>query len=87
MEDQESLDKVECPHCRWTRDLSISTYDNGRTITVRGFLGGLKDAIERIKEARFSSQLERANAWVDMPPCPRCHNVYCYNVCTGETRK
>jgi uncharacterized protein (UPF0212 family) len=53
------------------------------TVT-RGMSEALKAAAARIKALIDDTQLDQANAWVDMPECPHCKNVYRYNVRTGE---
>jgi len=54
---------------------------------VRGMSDALRASAERIKALLADRELDEANAWVDMPACPHCGNVYRYNVRTGEVAK
>ena len=86
MEKQER--KVKCPHCGWVRTIDVTVYEDEllATVVAGRMSDALRAAVERIKEMLADSHLEEANAWVDMPPCPHCRNVYQYNVRTGEVR-
>ncbi len=88
MADKTQQRKIKCPHCGWIRTLNVAAVEDASTATVvRGMGDELKKAIEKIKAALADSQLDEANAWIDMPKCPNCGNVYSYNVRTLETRK
>ncbi len=86
MEKQER--KVKCPHCGWVRTIDVSVYEDEAAATVvAGRMSDvLRAAVARVREMLADPRLEEANAWVDMPPCPHCQNVYRYNVRTGEVR-
>ena len=89
MAEPEQTRKIKCPHCGWIRILSAATGGlEGTHVThvVRSFTDILKEGAAKIKVALTHSELNEANAWIDMPPCPHCHNSYQYNVRTGEQR-
>ena len=85
---ERQIRKVKCPHCGWIRTIDITVYEDETRATV--LAGRLSDAIrdvtERIKGLMADPALDEANAWVDMPPCPHCENVYQYNVRTREVK-
>ena len=79
--------KIKCPHCGWTRTVPASVLvDDSTTDVVRGIGEALKGVADKIKAALADTQLDVANAWVDMPACPNpnCRKVYRYNVRSGE---
>ncbi len=80
--------KIKCPYCGWVRTVPIAAIqDASMTGTVRGVGDALKEVGRKIKNLLSDSQLDDANAWIDMPKCPHCQNVYRYNVRTGEAAK
>jgi predicted RNA-binding Zn-ribbon protein involved in translation (DUF1610 family) len=87
MADKEQVKKIKCPHCGWIRSVNVSVAETGTTDVVRGMSDTLKDVARHIKELLADRQLDAANAWLDMPACPHCGNVYRYNVRTGEVAR
>jgi uncharacterized Zn-finger protein len=88
MPDQDQVKKIKCPYCGWVRSIPVSVLeDEIMASVVLGPSQALKAAVEKIKAALADTQLDEANAWIDMPPCPHCQNVYRYNVRTGEVRQ
>jgi uncharacterized protein (UPF0212 family) len=82
---QQQVRKIKCPHCGWICSVDVRVLeDESMTTVVRGMSEALKAAAQRIKALLDDTQLDEANAWVDMPECPNCDNVYRYNVRTGE---
>ena len=87
MADKTQQRKIKCPHCGWIRTLDIDAVVDESTATVtRGVGDELKKAIAMIKAALADSQLDEANAWIDMPKCPHCGKVYRYNARTGGVK-
>jgi RNase P subunit RPR2 len=81
----DQIKRIKCPHCGWIRRLNVRVIEEESVATVtRGMSEALRAAAERIKALLDDAQLDQANAWVDMPACPHCGNVYRYNVRTGE---
>ncbi len=89
MSEQEQTRKIKCPHCGWIRTIQTqANADISSTVVALGKTSDLiKAAAERLRAMLADSQLDAANAWIDMPDCPECANPYGYNVRTGETRK
>jgi uncharacterized protein (UPF0212 family) len=88
MADQKQVRKIKCPHCGWIRKIDVSVIeDEGVATVVRGMSDALQAAAGRIKALLADRELDEANAWVDMPQCPHCGNVYRYNVRTREVAK
>ena len=46
-----------------------------------------KNILIKMSDLLADPELEKANAWTDMPKCPHCQNVYRYNVRTREVAK
>lgn len=85
MPDQTQIKRIKCPHCGWIRKIDVSVLEDESMATVtRAMSDALRAAAERIRTLLADPALDAANAWVDMPPCPYCKNVYRYNVHTGE---
>ena len=85
MADREQVQRIKCPHCGWIRKVNVGVLEDEATASVvAGMSEVLRAAAERIKALLADAQLDEANAWVDMPPCPHCGNVYRYNVRSGE---
>ena len=91
MTDQEQVKRIKCPYCGWIRKITIPAKGKIIADAVQGIRGRvsetLKDVAARINAMLADPQLEAANAWMDMPACPHCQNVYRYNVRTGEVAK
>ena len=88
MADREQVKKLKCPYCGWIRTVHVNVIEDELMATaVQGMSDALKAAAERIKTLLADTRLDEANAWVDMPKCPHCENVYRYNVRTGEVAK
>ena len=92
MTDQGQVKRIKCPHCGWIRKITIPVEGEVMADAVQGTIRQrvsetLKDAIARIRAMMVDSELQAANAWLDMPACPHCGNVYRYNVRTGEVAK
>ncbi len=83
----DQVHKIKCPHCGWVRRWILHVEGNRAYIAVGG---DLTDALKAINEhiaAMFADpELEDANAWIDIPGCPNCQQVYQYNLRTGATR-
>ncbi len=87
--------KIKCPYCGWVRTVPITAIQNASMTdvtrdtmdTLRGLGDSLKEIGHKIASLLSDSQLDAANAWIDMPKCPHCQNVYRYNVRTGEAAK
>lgn len=47
---------------------------------------GSEAAAEAVRQALADAEMDEANAWLDLPPCPNCRNAYRYNPRTGECR-
>ncbi len=88
MKTDKQIRKVKCPHCGWVRTLDVTVYEDEllATVVAGRMSDALRDAVERVKGLLADPQLDEANAWVDMPPCPHCQNVYQYNVRSGKVR-
>ncbi len=85
MSAQSQVRKIKCPYCGWIRSIPVDIVaDESMGSAVRGLGEALRGVAERIRAAMADSQLDEANAWLDMPKCPHCGNVYRYNVRTGE---
>jgi uncharacterized protein (UPF0212 family) len=85
---QQQVRKIKCPYCGWIRTVDVRVLEDEATATVvRSMSEVLKAAAQRIKALLDDPQLDEANAWVDIPECPNCDNVYRYNVRTGEVAK
>jgi uncharacterized Zn-finger protein len=85
MPDQIQIHRIKCPYCGWIRKIDVSVIQDEAVATVTRKIGDhLKAAVERIQALLADPELDEANAWVDMPACPHCDNVYRYNVRTGE---
>jgi uncharacterized protein (UPF0212 family) len=85
---QDQVKRIKCPHCGWIRKIDVAVLeDEAMASVVRGMSEALRAAAERIKALLHDPQLDEANAWVDMPDCPHCGNVYRYNVRTGEVAR
>jgi UDP-3-O-acyl-N-acetylglucosamine deacetylase len=88
MSSQTQIKRIKCPHCGWIRKIDISVIEDESIATVTRKIGDhLKATVEHIQALLAALQLDEANAWVDMPECPYCGNVYRYNVRTGEVAK
>jgi predicted RNA-binding Zn-ribbon protein involved in translation (DUF1610 family) len=91
MTDQEQVKRIKCPHCGWIRRITIPIEGEMMADAIQGIRERvsetLKDAITHIKAMMADPELQAANAWLDMPACPHCGNVYRYNVRTGEVTK
>jgi uncharacterized Zn-finger protein len=88
MAGQQQFRKIKCPYCGWIRTITIGvTEDESMATVARGLSEALKAIAEKIKAAIADTELDEANAWIDMPACPHCNNVYRYNVRTGEVRR
>lgn len=88
MPTQEQIKKIKCPHCGWIRSVNVAALEDASMASVvRGLDDAIKTIIERINQVLGDTALDEANAWMDMPACPYCDNVYQYNVRTGETRQ
>jgi hypothetical protein len=80
--------KIKCPYCGWIRTVPVSVIvDESTTDAVRGAGDTLREVGQRIRSLLADRQLDAANAWIDMPACPHCNNVYRYNARTGEVAK
>ncbi len=78
------IKRIKCPHCGWIRKINVRVIEEESVATVtRGMGDALRAATERIKALLDDARLDEARAWVDMPECPHCGNVYRYNVHTG----
>jgi predicted RNA-binding Zn-ribbon protein involved in translation (DUF1610 family) len=83
MTDQEQIVKVKCPRCGWVRSIPVRALKLGETeVTL-----GLKEVVEKLRALFADHELDEANAWIDLPPCPQCRNTYQYNVRTRECRR
>ena len=84
--------KIKCPHCGWVRKISIPVDVKPADVAAdlagmwRGMNEALRTVAEDIKNKLADSELNEANAWIVMPECPNCTNVYEYNVRSGEVR-
>jgi len=88
MADQEQIRKIKCPHCGWIRSMPVKAVEDLSTSTVvRGLKDDVKAAFDKVRETLQDSQLDEANAWIDMPKCPNCQNTYRYNARTGQTQE
>ena len=79
--------KIKCPHCGWIRTVPASVIaDESMADVVRGVGEAIRAVAARIRAALADTQLDEANAWIDMPACPnqKCRKVYRYNLRTGE---
>ena len=84
MAERQQLREIKCPHCGWIRKVPVNVIvEEGSGTPEQGIL---EEIGRKIGEMRPNTTLDEANAWIDMPPCPHCKNVYQYNVRTGETR-
>ena len=85
---------IKCPYCGWIRKMAIQVDGTEIVITagigdvMRGISEALQKALDAIKSKFEDTELNEANAWIDMPACPNpdCEKVYKYNVQTGETK-
>jgi len=85
--DQEQYARVKCPHCGWIRRVPVGAIEDLSYSTVaRGLGDRLKAVVDKIRTALADPELDEANAWIDLPPCPHCQNAYQYHVRTGECR-
>ena len=83
----EQILKIKCPHCGWVRSMDIQAYeDTGAATVTRGVGDDLRQATVKIKEWLSKSNLDNANAWLDMPACPHCKKTYRYNARTREVK-
>ncbi len=81
----DQIKRIKCPHCGWIRKVNVRVIEEEGIATVTRTMGdAIRAAAARIKALLDDAQLDEANAWVDMPDCPHCENVYRYNVRTGE---
>jgi uncharacterized Zn-finger protein len=89
MDVKKQFRKVKCPHCGWIRRVDVTVYENEliASVVAGPMSEAIKQVTERIKSLLAAPDLDEANAWVDMPPCPHCENVYRYNVRSGEVTK
>lgn len=81
--------KIICPHCQNVHQyyMDVSQADSSTNIVRLNVLDGVLNSIKiKLKNLTSDVELNSANAWVDMPQCPNCANVYRYNVLTGETK-
>ncbi len=82
--------KIKCPHCGYVRSWRFrSEGAEGPLVDIVLGDGGrisFENLLTRIKQMWSDPELEAANAWVDMPECPKCEQIYQYNLRTGETR-
>lgn len=85
---ERQIRKVKCPHCGWIRSIDVTVYEDEAMATVLSgpVSDAIRDVAERIKRLLADPALDEANAWVNMPPCPHCENVYQYNVRTREVK-
>jgi phage FluMu protein Com len=83
----DQVHKIKCPHCGWIRRWILRVEGNHASIVAGG---GVTDAIKAINAriaAMFADpELAEANAWIDIPECPNCQQVYQYNLRTGATK-
>ena len=80
--------EIKCPYCGAVRTIDIQAYaDAGGTYVTRGPVDEIKKAAEGIRKLLSDGSLEAANAWLDMPKCPRCENTCRYNVKTHEVKR
>jgi hypothetical protein len=88
MPTQEQIKKINWPHCGWIRSINVTALEDESMASVaRGLSDTIKAIIEQINQVLGDPALDEANAWMDMPACPNCDNVYRYNVRTGETQQ
>lgn len=77
--------KIKCPHCGWIRTVPAQMIaDEASADVAKGIGDTLKNVATRIRAALADPQLDAANAWLDMPPCPNCRKPYRYNLRSGE---
>ena len=88
MTDERQIRKVKCPHCGWIRTVDVPVYEDETMATVLSVPvnDAIRDVAETMKGLVADPALNEANAWLDMPPCPHCENVYQYNVRTSEVK-
>jgi hypothetical protein len=73
--------RIECPRCGWIHKVTISVEGEMTADAVQGARERVSGALkEAIKAQLADTGLEAANAWIEMPACPHCGDVYCYNV-------
>lgn len=80
--------KIKCPHCGWARSLDVGAYeDSGEATVVRGVGDDLFQVMAKFKEWAMQSDLNDANAWVDLKcPYTECRKTYRFNVKTREVK-
>ncbi len=78
--------KIKCPHCGWVRSLDVEAYAELETDVARGLGDELRQVIARMRDWLIQSDLDEANAWLDMPPCPHCRKTYRYNIKTRQVQ-
>jgi RNase P subunit RPR2 len=77
---------VHCPHCGWLHKIPLDLILEDSTVSiVRG--GWTKALLEKFRNLFLDNQVKIAGAWIDLPQCSHCHNVYRYNVKTQEVQK
>ncbi len=77
--------QVRCPYCGNPGTLPIGLSE-GMGSVIR-FAGPVQQLVNKIKLMLSDPELDAANAWVDMPRCEKCRNIYRYNAQTGEVQK
>ncbi len=88
MSETQQVKKIKCPHCGWIRSVPASGFEDGSTTdAVLGAGDTLREVGQRIQSLLADAQLDAANAWIDMPACRHCGNIYRYNVQTGKVAK
>ncbi len=88
MAEQTQVRRIKCPYCGNVRKIPVGVIDDESMASVTKGIGEvLKSTFDKIREKLSDTQMDTANAWVDMPYCPNCFNVYRYNVRTGEVQK
>lgn len=88
MTSEEASLKISCPYCGWSHTVPLSVIEgNSLTFSTRGIDEIIKFMAEKIRSVLADKSVDNANAWIDMPPCQYCKNVYQYNLRTQETKK
>lgn len=74
---------VRCPHCGWSRQVSVRVLvDARRTDVVRGWGEALGAGLDAIRRAIRDTELDEANSRFDVE-CANCRRTYRFNVLTG----
>ena len=89
MSTEESPHKIKCPHCGWIQVVSVDVLvaDESTVTVVRGLGDALRSVMEKIRAVADDQDVDEASAWIDMPACPHCGNVYRYNVQTKAVER